>query len=74
MVGCFAAGLGLPVLEFLMTAGIDQAGLALQVIQPRTASIRQPGEVWRRVDDLRGQMTPEVVHSSPDLPRPGQTS
>ena len=37
-------------------------------------SIRQPGEVWRRVDDLRGQMTPKVVHSSPDLPRPGQTT
>ena len=37
-------------------------------------SIRQPGEVWRRVDDLRGHLTPKVVHSSPDLPRPGQTS
>ena len=25
-------------------------------------------------NNLRGQMTPKVVHSSPDLPRPGQTS
>ena len=25
-------------------------------------------------NDLRGQMTPKVVHSSPDLPRPGQTT
>ena len=28
---------------------------------PHPASIRQPGEVWRRVDDLRGHLTPEVV-------------
>ena len=41
---------------------------------PCPLSIRQPGEVWRRVDDLRGQMSPKVVHSSPDLPRPGQTT
>ena len=26
------------------------------------------------MDDLRGHLTPEVVHSSPDLPRPGQTN
>ena len=26
------------------------------------------------MDDLRGHLTPKVVHSSPDLPRPGQTS
>ena len=40
---------------------------------PAADSIRQPGEVWRRVDDLGGHLTPEVVHSSPDLPRPDQT-
>ena len=39
----------------------------------RGDSVRQSGEIWRRVDDLRGHLTPEVVHSSPDLPRPGQT-
>ena len=26
------------------------------------------------MDDLRVHLTPKVVHSSPDLPRPGQTS
>ena len=26
------------------------------------------------MDDLRGHLTPKVVHSSPDLPRPGQTT
>ena len=26
------------------------------------------------MDDLRGHLTPKVVHSSPDLPRPGQTN
>ena len=44
------------------------------VSPPGTACLTRAGEVRRRVDDLRGQMTPKIVHSSPDLPRPGQTS
>ena len=35
----------------------------------RAACLTRAGEVRRRVDDLRGHLTPKVVHSSPDLPR-----
>ena len=33
------------------------------------ACLTRAGEVRRRVDHLRGHLTPKVVHSSPDLPR-----
>ena len=50
----------------LLPAGADQIFLA---VASAAACLTRAGEVRRRVDDLRGQMSPKVVHLSPDLPR-----